>query len=86
MSRLTSRAVCRAIMDKHGHDLKLGLYGPEGCWNFYSDDDTVGHNLARLYTSTVDVCRLNHLSIEQWVEAFETLFEGEDMTIEGLTQ
>ena len=75
MIRLTRKKICKAIKDKTG--LSVGLYQSDGCFHFFSDDEETGRELSRKYSSTVYVCRVSHLSLDQWVEYFESIWAGQ---------
>ena len=45
----------------------LGVYLCKGNGYFYFWSDTAGHAILRAYSSSVAVCKLSNLSIDQWV-------------------
>jgi len=74
MKRLTTKAVCREI--KTRFSLDVGLSAGGGCWSFYAKDSNP-HALDHCWTTTVMVCRLNHLSLEQWMDSFNAILHRE---------
>ncbi len=72
MKRLTRKAINKAI--PKGYTIE-GNYNEEGCYCF-SGLGAFGDTCS-WECSTVWVCRLNHLTLEQWVESFNTLAKGE---------
>jgi len=75
MAIATKKNISKAIKDKTGLD--IGVMRSDGCHFFYSDDDATADHLARVYTTSVYACWLHQFSIDQWVEAFETIWADE---------
>lgn len=77
---ITRKMISRAIEQKHG--LYVSVFSGGGCHHFYASEDENGYSideqlasrLAMCHSTTVLVYRLNHLSLDQWVEAFEEIY------------
>ena len=77
--KLVNRTVEKAIKAKFGWDAKLFYDDDGGYYHFYSDDELQQNVLMNHIDSpSVWVYRLNHLSLDQWLESFEELFHGSD--------
>jgi hypothetical protein len=74
MGRLTSKSIGRAIKAKYGVDgVFVSCLG--GMCNFYSDTNEYAANVIGSGDSGVYVCRINHLTIEQWLDSFIEMWQ-----------
>ena len=76
---ITRSQISKAIKAKH--NLEVDVFCGDGCCHFFAKEDSNGVTIdealaSRLgMTSTgVMVAKLNHLSLEQWVESFEDIY------------
>lgn len=64
----------------------VGLAKSEGCFFVFSDDDAMANKLAGLPTTTIYVCYLNHLTVDEWVRLVgEIVAEAETQYLEDNT-
>lgn len=76
--RLTAKKICKAIKCKFGMDVGLFYDTGYGYYHFFSDDQPTMDILMHWPTTSVLVFRMNHLTMEQWLDTFEQLAkEGE---------
>lgn len=68
MSRLTIQMVNDHIHTKYP---LVDLVKGKGYFYIASDDDNIGLQIAGLYTSSIDVAKINHLTLGGWMDATE---------------
>jgi hypothetical protein len=69
--RITSKAIGKAIKEATGIN-HIGVWNAGGYHRFFSDDETVCEFLPLVCEfDSVYVYRMNHLSIEQWLDDFK---------------
>lgn len=75
MKSLTLKAVNAAIAEKYP-----GVYLCEADSTFYlwSDDDDLQLQIAGLFTASIDVYRIGHLSIDQWMSRVDYVLNDMD--------
>ena len=73
-SRVTAKQISKAIFEKYNIVVSVSRGGD--CYHFYSEDESTDLRLASWPSTTVPVYRLNHLSVDQWVEHFTGLMES----------
>jgi len=73
--RVTLNNISKAIKEKHGVD--VSLFRGEGYHYFYSDLEHEGAVLSGMWSSSVLIYNLNMLTVDEWVEKFEELFEDD---------
>jgi hypothetical protein len=56
------------------------IFKSEGTFFLYSDDDQTQNMLSMWVQSSIEVCHLNQLTVEQWVESVESLAQDKDNT------
>jgi hypothetical protein len=66
------KTVNKAIQEKYPF---LKLVKGNGYFYFHSDDEFYGNLLCSLYTTSVGVCRISHLSLERWLEEADEIYE-----------
>ena len=74
-TRTTKRKICAIIKERTGMDVKI--WTGNGCYHFYSDNETDAKRLANWYTTSVYVNGLWVGSNEWWANQFDTLMECE---------
>lgn len=91
--RLTRKAVCKEILKVTGFEVGLYLDEKESVCHFYTDPDeqTVDALLdAIIYSSGVStsvcVCRINHLSLSQWVDSFNSIVKNAMQVDESINE
>lgn len=75
--RITSKAISKAIEEATGIPY-IGVWNGGGYHYFYSDDELVGEFLSWLTSESVYVFRMSSLTIEQWVETFQSKIKEND--------
>jgi hypothetical protein len=76
MKFVTRKRIAQAIKEKTGLDGEVWI--SDGCAHFYSDtDNELSTILSNKMSNCVYLCRLNHQSIDDWVEDFERILKGE---------
>lgn len=71
--RLTNKRICREIEKVTGDS--VNLYFAEDMWFFGSDDEEVQAKLNECSSVGVYVLRLNHLTLDRWVEQYQSILE-----------
>ena len=74
-AKVTLAAVNEAIQKKHP---KIVLERGEGHFYVASDDPEMGLFLASLYTTSIHVYAIWHLTVEQWIEEVEKILADEE--------
>jgi hypothetical protein len=72
--RLTVSAINNEIEKEFPH---VKLARGEGYYYIYSDDHETGLRIADLYSTSIYVNQLRHLTLEQWVQEVRNLFDPE---------
>lgn len=67
-TRLTIRILNEAIQEKWPH---VKLAKGKGYFYVYSDEADMGLKLAGLYTTSIDVDKINLMSLDRWVSEVE---------------
>lgn len=67
MPRLTIKSVNKAIAAR---GIKAEIFQGDGYLYFYGDDVELA------YTTSVAVCRLNHLSLERWMQELDDIVDS----------
>lgn len=82
--RMTSKIISKAIKDKYGIDGVMVHRGGGMC-SFYSDTNEEASSVILSGDNGVCVYRLNHLSLEEWLESFYQLWQDNAPTRLKLT-
>ncbi len=77
------KSLNKAIHAKYPH---VKLRRGKGYYYIYSDDEATADKIAALYTTSIYVYRLNHLSMDQWMSEVDTLMEGKEPSNPGMWQ
>jgi len=73
--RLTSKTISKAIEQRFGV-AGVMVYCADGMCSFYSDTNEEAASVIFSGDNGVHVCRLNHLSLDQWLEAFFAMWQA----------
>jgi len=74
---LTSKTISRAIEEKYGIPGVMVFCGGGMC-RFYSDTNNDAAELISKSYSGVGVCRINHLTLDQWLDEFNDILGGDN--------
>ena len=72
---LTSKSIGRAINEKFGID-GIRVFTGGGCCSFYSDTNDEAMIVLMSGEASVYVYRMNHLSLDSWLEHFKDLWNN----------
>jgi hypothetical protein len=72
MARLTIKTVNKAIQKVHP---QIELVRGEGYFYIVGMDDLMKDKVCMLYSTSIPVYRLSHLTLEQWVESVNDLLK-----------